>query len=310
MSPGFLQPVIEARLVFPRGSFNSGAVGPHVVEAAAALLDHNAMLSTFKDVLTLDWVMRLGSLLSYDVGEATTFTVRGSSTFADWHVWRLHWLLESGTYDPVDVARAREAASKAAARDRASRRDTNARWRRAIREALFGRDHPYARDPGSAATIRVEDLEDFRDANYRANGATLIIVGQFDTASMTKTVTELFGAWSNDPPPPSRAVPPMQPLAGPIWLARRALRASAASAPPVIHDHPIEVARAGAYACTPGRAAIRRCSSSSCRSCGRRHTATSQSVAHTCSSCPLCSARQRRSSEGAARSTTRIRLLT
>lgn len=31
----------------------------------------------------------------------------------------------------------------------------------------------------------------------------------------------------------------------------------------------------------PGREAIRSCSSSSCRSCGRMHTATSQSVAHT-----------------------------
>jgi zinc protease len=219
MSSGFMQPVLEARLVFPGGSFNSGVVGPEVVEAAAALLDHNPQVSTLKDLMIVPWVMRLGSLLSYDVGEATTFTVRGSSTFADWHVWRLHWLLENGTYDPDDVAHARAAASEQAARDRAARRDTNTGWRRAIRVALFGRSHPYARDLGSAATIRAGELEDFRETRYRANGATLIIVGQFDRAAMTKTVTELFGVWPDDPPPPSPPVPPMQPLAGPSWLA-------------------------------------------------------------------------------------------
>ena len=219
MATGFTQPVLEARLVFPVSSFSSGAAGPYVADAAAELLEHGPRVSTLMDAVIIDWALRLGSLLSADVDEATTFTVRGTAMFADWHVWRLHWLLENGSYDPEDLARAREAATRQATHDRTAGRDASERWRRAILDALVGPNHPYARDPGSVETLRVGELENFREAHYRANGATLIIVGQFDTAAMTKTVTELFGAWSKDPPPAAVPVPPMQPLPGPIWLA-------------------------------------------------------------------------------------------
>jgi zinc protease len=213
LASDFAQPVLEARLVFPVGSFNAGPVEPQLVEAAAALLDHDTRVSTLRDFAILDWVLRLGTQVSYDVDEATTFTVRGSATFADWHVWRLHWLLENGTYDGDQVRRARVSAAA-----RAAQRDPSTSWRNALREALFGRGHPYVRDFG-AARIRADDLEAFREARYRARGATLIIVGQFDLIAMNRTVTELFGAWSGDPPPVSPPVPAMRPLAGPTWLA-------------------------------------------------------------------------------------------
>src|SRR5204862_343601 len=45
------------------------------------------------------------------------------------------------------------------------------------------------------------------------------IVGKFDAAAMTATVTELFGAWSGDPPPPLAPTPAMRPVAGPRFLA-------------------------------------------------------------------------------------------
>jgi zinc protease len=213
MVPELSQPVIEARMVFPIGAFNAGSTAPELVEATAALLDHDPEVKTLKDFTIVDWALRLGTQVSYDVDDATTFSVRGTSTFADWHVWRLHWLLENGTYDVDDVRRARAAA------ERAARRDTGAHWRRAIREALFGAGHPYARRLGTPAGLSPRQLEAFRDAHYRANGATLIIVGQFDLAAMTRTVTELFGAWEGDPPPPPTPVPAMRPVAGPTWLA-------------------------------------------------------------------------------------------
>jgi zinc protease len=212
MASEFRQPMVEARLVFPVGAFNAGSAAPMLVEAAASLLEHDPRV-TLKDFTVIDWAMRLGSQLSVEVDETTTFTVRGTSTFADWHLWRLHWLLENGVYDGDDVERARQAAV-----ERASRRSTGAQWQRAMSQALFGRDHPYARDTGAPA-IRTEALEDLRDTYYRANGATLIIVGQFDTTAMAKTVTELFGAWSGERPPQVTAVPAMRPRGGPTWLA-------------------------------------------------------------------------------------------
>jgi hypothetical protein len=109
------QPVVEARLVFPAGDFNSGPSQAGVAGAAAALLEHGAGGITLKDFVIQEWVLRLGARLSAEVDEHTTFTVRGSSTFSDWHVWRLHWLLEHGRYSNGDVERAREAATRQAA---------------------------------------------------------------------------------------------------------------------------------------------------------------------------------------------------
>lgn len=214
MATGFSQPVFEARMIFPVGDFNAGPNRARLVDAAADLLRHSATRITLKDFAILEWVQRLGAQLSAEVDEYTTFAVRGSSTFADWHVWRLHWLLENGTYSDDDVKHAREAAA-----EHATHRHPGRGWRRALREALFGRDHPYARGAGSAAAIDADDLEAFREAHYRASGATLIIVGEFDPTAMTKTVTELFGAWSGDPPPPLTPVLAMHPAPGPTWIA-------------------------------------------------------------------------------------------
>jgi zinc protease len=109
------------------------------------------------------------------------------------------------------------------ARD-AAHRDRHRAGRRALREALFGRDHPYAQ--GSAAalannagSLSPPDLERFRDTYYRANGATLILVGNFDPEAMMKSVTELFGAWPSEPSPALAPVPPMHPARGPTWIA-------------------------------------------------------------------------------------------
>lgn len=216
MADGFTQPVVEARMVFPVGDVDLRS--PQLPEAAATLLEPHVRMQSLKDHFVVDWVVRLGAQLTSAVDEATTFTVRGSSAFADWHLWRLHLLLENGGYDEADLTKLR-----ADAADRAARRarDTERAWRRAIREALYGADHPYARELDLAAISALDrgDLQDFREAHYRASGATLIIVGQFDPEKMTKHATELFGAWPGDPPPPAVAVPAMQPARGPVWLA-------------------------------------------------------------------------------------------
>src|SRR5262249_12418568 len=51
------------------------------------------------------------------------------------------------------------------------------------------------------------------------NGATLILVGQFDPEAMLQQVNELFGVWPADPPPAPAPVPPPRPAAGPTSIA-------------------------------------------------------------------------------------------
>src|SRR5262249_61978232 len=94
----------------------------------------------------------------------------------------------------------------------------------AMREGRLGRDHPYVQDrlpalARTAGSLRPGDLERFRDAYYRVNGATLILVGRFDPDAMMHQVTELFGAWPSEPPPAVVPIPPSRPAAGPTWIA-------------------------------------------------------------------------------------------
>jgi zinc protease len=216
LAPDFTQPVFEARVVFPVGDFNIGSDRGYLADAAADLLTHDPeSIRSLKDFATLDWVMRLGTRLSARVDDATTFSARGTSTFADWHLWRLHWLLESGVYPEDDIERANARAARPS-----PHRDTARSWRRALREALFGHDHPFARPrPTVPPAVSTDELDQFRGAHYRARGATLILVGKFDEAALRKTATELFGAWSAEPPPALPPMPPMHPLPGPTWIA-------------------------------------------------------------------------------------------
>jgi zinc protease len=229
MDSDFTQPVFEARLVFPVGETSAGVDQAVTAQAAAELLDHDRRRGySLGDFLTLQWVFGLGARLSTEVNDHTTvFEVRGSSLFADWHIWRLYWLLDNGMYDYAGVMRVRERASRAARK--AGRHDEGRGRRRALRESLFGRDHPYAQDTHELAKLAALDIDDlyrFRDTYYRAQGATLIVVGNFNPTVVKRTVTELFGAWPKGSPPAAVPVPAMHPAAGPTWIAHADPKAS------------------------------------------------------------------------------------
>lgn len=220
MLPDAKQPIFEARLVFPVGAADTDGGKPGVPTAAAGLLSHDFQAwFTPTERQTVDWVVRIGAPVSWLVSDHTTFRVHGSSMFADAHLWRLYWLLTNGRYEGVDI----DHMQRLVARD-VAHRDPARAGRRAMNAALFGRDHPYAQDfliamASNAGSLQADDLVRFREAHYRASGATLILVGNFDPAAMMKLVTELFGAWPGDPPPATAPVPPAQPAAGPTWIA-------------------------------------------------------------------------------------------
>jgi predicted Zn-dependent peptidase len=191
-----------------------------VAAAAANQLSHDYQVRfTPAEWRTVQWVVGLGAPVGWTVSDHTMFVVHGFSLFADAHLWRLHWLLANGRYDRIDVDRMQGVVTHDAAHS-----DRSRAGRRAMGEALFGRGHPYAQDQlstlaSSAGSLRPEDLERFHDAYYRANGATLILVGRFDPDAMMQQVTELFGAWPAEPPPALAPIPPIRPAAGPTWIA-------------------------------------------------------------------------------------------
>lgn len=224
MASNFTQPLVDIRLVFPVG-VTGGSARDVVAYGAGKLLRHDfARRYTQDDRATLRWLFGLGALQYVDVSDSTTFRIRGPAESADWHLWRLSWLVRDGVYSSRELSGIREA--EAARTSSASNREQDGLARRiqAVREALYGAGHPYAhaRDQEISARIAaltVEDLEQFRQQNYVPGGAALIIAGRFDPAAMRARITELFEGWSAPAPPAKETVPAMRPARGPSWIA-------------------------------------------------------------------------------------------
>lgn len=78
--------------------------------------------------------------------------------------------------------------------------------------AVFPKGHPYrecfANKPDHAA-LTLDDVVDFRRAYYSPDNATLVIVGDFDTAAVTTSIERWFGAIVPHGHSPSRTAQPV-----------------------------------------------------------------------------------------------------
>jgi zinc protease len=210
--------VVDARLVYPVGSAADPADRPGLAYATAYLVAPNPDIEDRVTYAKIAWAMKLGTSITFDVDETTTqFSARSLSVFADWTVWRLYYLLDYSVFP----SKAIEAMHRAAARAGDPDRDVRSA---AVREKLFGKDHPYAGDALTADDVRRigrKDLERFRNRHYKAKGATLIVSGGFDLVAMEQEVKEVFGAWDAAAPADVAPVPRPHPAKGPSWLAFR-----------------------------------------------------------------------------------------
>ena len=72
------------------------------------------------------------------------------------------------------------------------------RAKRMLDAAIYG-EHPYGRssygEKGIVEKLRSQDLKDFHAAHYVPNRTTLVIVGDFDSAGMAKSVEAMTAAW-------------------------------------------------------------------------------------------------------------------
>lgn len=215
LAPDPTSPVIEARVVLPVGTIADPDDQRGLAWLSAALLDHDYEQQLDRaDVDRATWAIQLGTVMSADVDEThTTFAVGGLAVFADWHLWRLTWLLDLGDYSVDDLREVRERVAAADVDpDEADR---------ALRAKVFGAGHPYASPTsalGGASHIQVADLRAFRKAHYALRGATLIISGGFDEAQIKGEIAELFGF--GDFTAAALATPPApSPAPGPSYVA-------------------------------------------------------------------------------------------
>ena len=89
-----------------------------------------------------------------------------------------------------------------------------------LRKVLFGA-HPYAQVSPSeeqVAAYKKEELEKVYREFYTPENALLVLVGDFDSAAMMKTVEKVFGAWSGKKPPAKIAAQPANPRGRKVYL--------------------------------------------------------------------------------------------
>ena len=214
-------PVIDARLVFPVGYAHDPSGKSGVALLAGHLLEHDYERKyRLADLHKVKHVLTMGGDESVEVSERSTiFRIRGLSMFADGLIWQLHWLVESGRYRSKTLALLRKHLREAG-KDASDEDDE--RYAKVLRESLYGKGHPYAAATFSEALVKIGkgDLQGFRRRHFRANGATLIVTGQFNTAAVREQVERLFGAWKKRPPPaPAAKIPAARAARGPQYLA-------------------------------------------------------------------------------------------
>lgn len=210
LAPDPRSEVVEARLVFPVGTDADDPEQPGLAELAAVALGHDLARAARDPRLV--WALGRGADVAAAVStRTTTFTIRGEGIWADWHLWRLAWLLEDGVYDRLDELHAST---------RTYRAEDAAAF--LMRQKLFGAGHRYGRAeplPDILLYHRRHHLEAFRAARYRPRGATLIVTGGFDAAAIRSQVAALFGDWADVAPPAVPPTPPPAPEPGPSWIA-------------------------------------------------------------------------------------------
>ncbi|MBL4636290.1 MAG: insulinase family protein [Kofleriaceae bacterium] len=202
LAPDFEYPTIDMRLVFPVGDAMDPTDKPGLAYWTAIMLstkmDDNWTATIWNRVVR---VQEMGGTMSATTSDrSTVFRNSGLSMYADGLLWKLHWLIESGTVDGR-LSRIqkllRKQAETAAAKNKKITVSTSEKYSQALLTGLYGKNHPYSVDRqfiGVLRNLKASELERFRDKHYRADGATLIISGRFDSDQVRKRVESLFGS--------------------------------------------------------------------------------------------------------------------
>jgi zinc protease len=179
-------PVVAVELVFAVGDAH-GAAG--VADAAARLLTPAHHVGDLRRDALLRPGIGVGCASDDD---RTTCTARGVSLYLDVMLRGLERLVVAGSYDQETIDRwqraRRERLAAPAVRQRLA-------MRRQVAAALYGAEHPYARDAAVTGDIGYDEVNAFRRRHYVAANATLVVAGNFDAATAEATARAVFGGW-------------------------------------------------------------------------------------------------------------------
>jgi zinc protease len=199
--PGGASPIVDARLVVRAGFADepTDQRGVAAVAARALTFDERHV----KDVVA--FAAAGGRPRTYVDYDHTTFAVRGMSGQLDFLLAGLRRLVRDGTYDLGVAYMLREL------RDKRHRDDPAVA---ALRAAVYGPDHPYARAGHSLGESLTDgDVERFRARHYTPANMTLVVAGKFDVAIVDRWIDYLFADWHGSAPPREPSPVSFQPAA-------------------------------------------------------------------------------------------------
>ncbi len=210
MLPVKSMPLVAARMVFKNVGAAMTPDNPMLPVAAAQFLSLPMDAEAFART-----GVRVGCQATDD---ATYCQSGGINIYLDVMMKGIDRLVKAGTYSQGQV----ESYQKSMRDQLATKTMQSAvEYERQWATALYGAEHPYTatavESVEAANKLSKDSLENFRDANYTASNATLIIVGDFDPARAESLANEVFGGW--DRGTPAKAIEPSTKLnAGPQYI--------------------------------------------------------------------------------------------
>jgi zinc protease len=187
-------PLISFRLSFRSGDANDPASLPGLTDMMSHLLSEGTETRTSRQLA--EEIERLGATLSVgSSSDVTTVAASSLSIYVDEVLELIADVTVRSTFPQNEVDLARENTKQMLIQQRAQ---PGFLASERMAKVIFGA-HPYANISPSAEMLdrlTREDLLSFRQSMFVPNNGVLVMVGDFDSDSITARVEELFGPWS------------------------------------------------------------------------------------------------------------------
>jgi zinc protease len=209
-------PKFHGQLSFRSGNAAVVDRGPGLAEMTATVVRTGTKLRVSRQIE--EDLRRIGADLSSSAGADTTgIGFAGLSELAEPLLGLVNELAREAAFPEPEFERERRQKLEEVKLDRtqpgflASER---------LREVLFG-EHPYAiiapTEPQVAAYKLTDLMQVYREF-YKPENALLVMVGDFDSNSMLKSIEKVFDGWTGKPPAPNPTPGPAQPKSRRVYL--------------------------------------------------------------------------------------------
>jgi zinc protease len=209
-------PKFHGQLSFRSGNAAVVDRGPGLAEMTATVVRTGTKLRVSRQIE--EDLRRIGADLSSSAGADTTgIGFAGLSELAEPLLGLVNELAREAAFPEPEFERERRQKLEEVKLDRtqpgflASER---------LRKVLFG-EHPYAivapTEPQVAAYKLTDLMQVYREF-YKPENALLVMVGDFDSNSMLKSIEKVFDGWTGKPPAPNPTPGPAQPKGRRVYL--------------------------------------------------------------------------------------------